>query len=627
IQLIVIVWTDNNELYVRSRYKVSRYNWDDAYGYYITYISDIPQQKPIYTIAIEDASDPTLYYGGLGGKLLRVDQVATATDESGSVDLSSSSPHEQSIGAIAIDPNDVSTIYTGFSSMDDDPRIYKVENATSSSPTWISIAGNLPAALPVNAIALDPADPSMNIFVGTDYGMYYTLDGGQNWIKELSIPNCPIFDLKMRSDRTLFIFSHGRGAWAIEVDEVLAISGNIRTEWDEGVSNVQLPYGVPLTNSSGNYLISFLDPNQDYTVAPSKDINYTNGVSVFDIVMIQRHINAIELLDSPYKLIAADVNNSGSITAFDLLIIQQLVLGLISDFPNVDSWRFVEAAYAFPDPTNPFSSPFPESIDFINLAASSFGNDFIGVKMGDVTESADPMNFVSPGDEGVTSLPPLELYMDDISLQANQSVSVPVYVRNFTNLAALQLSLTNNSSDLSIQSIQEGDLPGLGGNNSFIQATQTNLSWYNASGQNMSLRSNNARAFILTLRANSNISRLSDHLSLNAQTFPSKTFNQSGGSGDVQLDFRSQAVKRADEQPTPTVAHTHRVWPSPFTDQLQWECELPTAQTLTFELFDLSGKSIYRQQLKGQAGINRQDAQLPSLPAGTYVNRPSQLVR
>ncbi|MEO1516868.1 MAG: T9SS type A sorting domain-containing protein [Bacteroidota bacterium] len=617
--LFIVNPNDNNELFVRSMDKISRYNWDDAYGYYITPISDF--SGSVSAMAIEDASDPTLYYVGRNGRLVRVDHATTATDESGSTVLTGSSPHVQNIGAVAIDPNDVSTIYIGYSSMDDDPRIYKVENATSNSPSWTSIAGNLPAALPVNSIALDPNNPSTNIFIGTDYGLYHTEDGGQTWVKETSIPNCPILDIKMRADRTLFVFTHGRGAWALEVGDFVSISGNIRREDNEGVGNVQLPYGAPATPASGNYMVNNLAPGMDYTVAPQKDINHANGVTTFDIIQIQRHILDIEPLDSPYKIIAADVTNDGSVTTFDLIFIRQVILGIASEFPNVDSWRFVDAAYNFPDPTNPFSSPFPESIDFVNLTANSLDNDFIGVKMGDVTLDADPVNFVDLGTEGFASLPPLELYLDDISLQAGQSVSVPVYVENFTNLAALQLSLTNDSPHLTIQSVQTGDVPGLGGNSSFVQSAQTNLSWYNPSGQNMSLSSSNARAFVLTLHANSYIAKLSDHLSLNTKTFVSKSFNQSGASGDVQLDFRSGSKKRSDEQASAAPTVPHRVWPSPFTDQLHFECELPKAQRLTFELFDLSGRKVYSQQLDGQAGANRHDAQLASLPAGTYVYR------
>ena len=60
----------------------------------------------------------------------------------------------------------------------------------------------------------------------------------------------------------------------------------------------------------------------------SKDVDYMNGVSTLDLVKIQRHILRIrESLDSPYKLIAADVNGDNDVKASDLDRIEKVDLG------------------------------------------------------------------------------------------------------------------------------------------------------------------------------------------------------------------------------------------------------------------------------------------------------------
>ncbi|MEZ4931408.1 MAG: hypothetical protein R2788_04655 [Saprospiraceae bacterium] len=61
----------------------------------------------------------------------------------------------------------------------------------------------------------------------------------------------------------------------------------------------------------------------------------------------------VELLDSPYKMIAADANKSNSITTFDLVQIRKLILFINTDLPNNTSWRFVDKAYAFSNPAEP----------------------------------------------------------------------------------------------------------------------------------------------------------------------------------------------------------------------------------------------------------------------------------
>ena len=63
------------------------------------------------------------------------------------------------------------------------------------------------------------------------------------------------------------------------------------------------------------------------TVSASKTDDYTNGVSTLDLVLIQRHIFlGLTKLDSPEKLLAADVNKDGKVTASDLVELRKLIL-------------------------------------------------------------------------------------------------------------------------------------------------------------------------------------------------------------------------------------------------------------------------------------------------------------
>lgn len=171
------------------------------------------------------------------------------------------------------------------------------------------------------------------------------------------------------------------------------ISGTIRTELNEGIEGVTVSLTgddtqTTLTNAAGNYTLENLAPGGNYTITPQLDSNILNGVSIFDKVLIHKHILGIQYLDSPYKMIAADVNNSGSITTLDLIELTQGVLGLLDEFPNNSSWRFVAADYVFPDPANPWAEDFPEYITIENFEEPTADLDFIGVKVGDVNGSA-----------------------------------------------------------------------------------------------------------------------------------------------------------------------------------------------------------------------------------------------
>ena len=128
----------------------------------------------------------------------------------------------------------------------------------------------------------------------------------------------------------------------------------------------------------------------DYTLTPGKDSLPLNGVTTFDLVLISQHILGVQPLDSPYKIIAADANQSNSVTTADVLLLRKIILQIETNFPGGETWRFVEKAYSFPEPLNPFSEEFPEIINLNNLTSDELEADFIGIKLGDVNGSANP---------------------------------------------------------------------------------------------------------------------------------------------------------------------------------------------------------------------------------------------
>lgn len=182
----------------------------------------------------------------------------------------------------------------------------------------------------------------------------------------------------------------------------ISIDGNIRTEDGAtvGQASIQVNAGAPATSNNDGYFAFYdLPGGGDYSVIPRKNIAPLNGVTTYDMALIRRHILAIQSLDSPYKIIAADINKSNSVTTADLVALQKLILYVTTDFANNESWRFVDAGFVFPNPLNPFETPFPEVGSFNNL----FENhkiDFIGIKVGDVNGSANPLGIIDQeGDE------------------------------------------------------------------------------------------------------------------------------------------------------------------------------------------------------------------------------------
>jgi hypothetical protein len=173
-----------------------------------------------------------------------------------------------------------------------------------------------------------------------------------------------------------------------------SLSGFVFTENQkpiEGVSiNINQGYLSTNTIEDGSYIF---EQNILNGSAANIDVSYpdylTNGVTTFDMALITRHILGVQALDSPYKLIAADVNNSKTITTLDIILIRKAILQLIDHFPNNDSWKFISADEDL-DWSNPWDYNGALRLDAISI--DSIYN-IIGIKIGDVSNSVNVMHF------------------------------------------------------------------------------------------------------------------------------------------------------------------------------------------------------------------------------------------
>jgi len=179
-----------------------------------------PATNPIndlYAVGVSNEAFPTVYTGGTG-KLRRIDNAISSLPGS-EVNLGSTIPvglGGSFMSCITVSPNSSDVIYVSFSSYVSQPRVFKVTNA-KTAPVWTSIHGDLPQGLPVNWVEVSPYNEDF-IVAATDFGLYSTANGGQNWVLEDAIPNVPVHQVKLRySDNKLFVYTHGRGIWTADI--------------------------------------------------------------------------------------------------------------------------------------------------------------------------------------------------------------------------------------------------------------------------------------------------------------------------------------------------------------------------------------------------------------------------
>ena len=74
--------------------------------------------------------------------------------------------------------------------------------------------------IPVHSVIVDPTN-TQRLYVGTDAGVFTSIDGGANWYKEVTGYANVVTEalaLSAGSDAALYAFTHGRSAWRVRLN-------------------------------------------------------------------------------------------------------------------------------------------------------------------------------------------------------------------------------------------------------------------------------------------------------------------------------------------------------------------------------------------------------------------------
>ncbi|NVK28466.1 MAG: glycosyl hydrolase [Flavobacteriia bacterium] len=112
------------------------------------------------------------------------------------------------------DDNVVYAVFNNHKNGDFKPYVMK---SADRGKSWTNITANLPERGSVYALAEDHEDPNL-LFVGTEFGVYFTNDGGAHW-KKLSagLPTIAIRDIDIQKrENDLVLASFGRGFYVLD---------------------------------------------------------------------------------------------------------------------------------------------------------------------------------------------------------------------------------------------------------------------------------------------------------------------------------------------------------------------------------------------------------------------------
>ncbi|MBM3455698.1 MAG: hypothetical protein FJX80_11195 [Bacteroidetes bacterium] len=125
-------------------------------------------------------------------------------------------PVQTRVNMLTASSHDENVVFATFNSQrngDFKPYLLK---STDKGKSWVSIASNLPERGNVYCIKQDHIDPNL-LFVGTEFGAFFSTDGGQNWTKLAGLPTIAVYDLDIQKrENDLVAATFGRGFYVLD---------------------------------------------------------------------------------------------------------------------------------------------------------------------------------------------------------------------------------------------------------------------------------------------------------------------------------------------------------------------------------------------------------------------------
>lgn len=126
-------------------------------------------------------------------------------------------PEMSFVSRLEASTHDAGTVYAAFDNhKNGDFKPYLLKSADRGR-SWTSIAGDLPERGTVYALAEDHMSRDL-LFAGTEFGLYFTSDGGRQWIRlKGGMPTIAVRDLAVQKrENDLVVGTFGRGIYVLD---------------------------------------------------------------------------------------------------------------------------------------------------------------------------------------------------------------------------------------------------------------------------------------------------------------------------------------------------------------------------------------------------------------------------
>jgi uncharacterized protein (TIGR03437 family) len=213
----------------------------------------------VSALAVAPTNANQVLVGTAGGFIHRTN-VGTTSDAN--TNWPSVRPRGGFVSWVAYDPKDINIAYATYSTFNSAPNQRHVYRSADGGATWAGLDGTGASSLPdvpVHCIVVDPIN-SNHLYVGTDVGVFSSIDGGVTWaVENTGFANVITEALAVNTGggaKQLFAFTHGRGAWRVALNTVNCPAISIaQTTLPNGALNAN--YNQTLTASGGTAPLTF----------------------------------------------------------------------------------------------------------------------------------------------------------------------------------------------------------------------------------------------------------------------------------------------------------------------------------------------------------------------------------
>ena len=175
----------------------------------------VPFYPGITAIALSPISKGLMYVGTDDGRLRM-----TVDDGKSWVDLQDrlpGAPKSAWFGGIEASRHNANVVYVAIDNHRSNDLNNYIFKSSDGGKTFTAITGDLPPGRVVRTVREDTKNPSV-LFAGTEIGLFFTPNGGTNWIEiKNNMPTLPHNDLVIHPrDNDLVLGTHGRGVWILD---------------------------------------------------------------------------------------------------------------------------------------------------------------------------------------------------------------------------------------------------------------------------------------------------------------------------------------------------------------------------------------------------------------------------